>query len=135
MYATGGMVVVVAWLMWRAPAVPFLLLGAAALSLACAESFRYLTVEDEGDCLAVRFGPLPLLGTRICYADITAVEAGRSSILDGWGVHWVPGRGTTYNLWGLDCVKVRLGRKVIRIGSDDVENLVGFVRTRMSRPQ
>jgi hypothetical protein len=46
--------------------------------------FGSLTIRDEGDCLALRFGPLPLLRKRIRYADITGVEVGRTTILDGW---------------------------------------------------
>ena len=64
-------------------------------------AFHHLTVSDEGDALAVRFGPLPLFGTRIRYAEITAAEPSQTSIIDGWGVHYIPGRGWTYNLWGL----------------------------------
>jgi len=91
-----------------------------------------LTVEDRGDHLLVRFGPLPLLQKRIAYSEITSVEASRSDLLDGWGVHYVPGRGTIYNLWGFDCVKLTLGRKAFRIGTDDVENLVQFLRSKIS---
>ncbi len=93
--------------------------------------FQSLTVCDEGDALAIRFGPLPVFSKRIPYADITAVEPGQTSILDGWGIHWFPGRGTTYNVWGFGCAKVRVGHRLIRIGSDDVDNLVAFLRTKI----
>ena len=39
---------------------------------------HHLTVEDRGDRLASRFGPLPLLGTLVRYADIVKVEVGRT---------------------------------------------------------
>ena len=64
---------------------------------------------------------------RITYADMTAVEPDRSAFLDGWGIHYMPGKGWIYNLWGFGCARIHLGRKMIRIGSDDVENLVGFL--------
>ena len=48
-------------------------------------------------------------------------------------IHYFPGRGTTYNLWGFGCVKLWLGTKVIRVGSDDVENLVAFLRTKVGQ--
>ena len=67
----------------------------------------------------------------IRYADITGVEVGRTRIIDGWGVHYVPRRGWTYNLWGFGCVKLTLGRKIIRVGTDDAEELVNVVREKM----
>jgi len=32
----------------------------AAVLVFCAFSFKHLRVRDEGDCLAIRFGPLPV---------------------------------------------------------------------------
>ena len=90
-------------------------------------------LRDEGEWLAIRFGPLPLLGTRIPYARIRSVEPDQTALLDGWGIHWLPGRGWTYNIWGYDCVKLRLDRGVIRVGTDDVENLVRFLRERIGQ--
>lgn len=95
--------------------------------------FGSLTIRDEGEWLALRYGPLPVLRKRIRYADITSVEAGRTSIIDGWGIHYIPGRGWTYNLWGFGCARLTLGRKVIRIGSDDVDNLVRFLRGKVAK--
>ncbi len=43
-----------------------------------------LTIRDEGNHLPLRFGPLPVLFKTIRYAEITGVEVGRTSILDGW---------------------------------------------------
>lgn len=117
-----------AWLSGRAPAVVGLCLFTAAVFAACGLMFGSLTVRDEGQWLALRFGPLPVARKQIRYDAITAVDAGRSSLLDGWGIHFMPGRGWTYNIWGFACVKVTLGRNVIRIGSDDAENLANFLR-------
>ena len=47
--------------------------------------FTNMTVRDDGDFLAIRFGLLPVCRHRIRYADITSVESGRTSIIDGWG--------------------------------------------------
>ena len=91
-------------------------------------SFKHLTVSDEGQSLRVQFGPLPVFGTRVAYADITSVKAARSSWIDGWGVHWVPGRGWTFNLWGFDCVEIHMGKRLLRIGTDDPQNLEKFLR-------
>jgi len=113
----------------QAPAVvPILLIVFGCLAVVFALSFRTLTVADDGDRLALRYGPLPLFRKSIVYSDITSVEAGKSSLIDGWGIHYVPSRGWTYNLWGYDCATVHLGEKIIRIGSDDLENLVAFLK-------
>jgi hypothetical protein len=32
------------------------------------------------------------------------------------------------NLWGFGCVKLTLGRKVIRVGTDDAEDLAKVIR-------
>jgi len=93
---------------------------------------QYLRVRDEGDCLVVRFGPLPIFRRRILYSQITGAEAGRSWLLEGWGIHWMPGRGWLYNLWGLDCVVIHLGaKKKVRIGTDDVDGLVEFLKAKI----
>ena len=68
---------------------------------------------------------------RVRYADITSVEPGNTAIIDGWGIHWVPWRGTTYNLWGFGCVKLTVGKRVVRVGSSDVENLAVFLKTKI----
>jgi hypothetical protein len=96
-----------------------------------AAMFMWLRIRDEGEYLALRYGPLPLIRKRFRFADITAVEPGRSSILDGWGIHWMPGRGWTYNLWGFRCVTLRLGAKTVRIGTDDPEGLALFLRMKV----
>ena len=113
-----------------------IVISAAALALViCGMAFQTLTVEDEGQRLAIRFGPLPLFSKRIPYDRITDVKPGRSSFIDGLGIHYIPGRGWTYNLWGYDCVEVRLGKKVIRIGTDDVAGLAAFLQSRIQEIQ
>ena len=93
--------------------------------------FMHLTVQDEGMHLGVRFGPLPVFRKRIPYAAMTSVVRSRSKIIDGWGVHCVIGRGWTWNLWGFDCAEIRLGAKIIRVGSDDADALVKFLEGRI----
>ena len=86
-------------------------------------SIGYLTVEDEGDRLAVRFGPFPLFRKRIPYDDIVEVNTGRTTFLDGW----------VWNICGYDCVVLRLKRGKLKIGTDDAEGLAGFLRTRIAK--
>jgi hypothetical protein len=112
------------------------LLGGSGLMYVLALSFGSLTVRDEDDRLRIRFGPLPLFARSIVYADIESVERSRSTILDGWGIHLSLSGGWVWNLWGFDCVDVRLtrGRKV-RIGTDDPEGLESFLKQRTTGNQ
>ncbi len=110
-------------------------IGLTALLLVLAAlAFHHMTVYDDGDGLAIRYGPLPLFRTRIRYAEITAVEPSQTSIIDGWGIHYIPGRGWTYNLSGFGCARLQLGNRVVRIGTDDVDNLVSFLRRKVRSP-
>ena len=48
-------------------------------------------------------------------------------------IHYIPFRGWTYNLWGFACVKLTLGRKIVRVGTDDADELAKVVREKMGR--
>jgi len=104
-----------------------ILLGCALPGALLSFCFRTLTVRDGGDALQIRFGPIPLFQRRVPYALIDAVRPGRSTLMDGWGVHWAPGRGWTWNLWGRDCVECSCAGKTLRIGSDDCAELTRFL--------
>jgi hypothetical protein len=135
LWAVGAALLIGAWHARAEPVAVIVLVAAAVAMLLAALMFGSLTVRDEGDCLALRYGPLPVFRKRIRYADITDVEPSRTSLIDGWGIHCIPGRGMTYNLWGFGCVKLSLGRKVIRVGSDDVDNLAEFLRGKVGARQ
>ncbi|MFO0866562.1 MAG: hypothetical protein U0744_18305 [Gemmataceae bacterium] len=60
--------------------------------LLLAPCFHHLSVEDQGDVLAIRFGPIPLFRRTVRYADIGSVEIGRTLLLDGWDSPERPGR-------------------------------------------
>ena len=121
-----------AWLLRDQPPAPLFLLPTAGLFLLLAYMFRYLRIFDEGQSLVVRYGPIPLFGTRIPYHKITQVAADRTRFIDGWGIHWVPGRGTTFNLWGFDCVRIEMGSKTVRLGTDDPDGLCEFIREQVA---
>jgi hypothetical protein len=112
--------------------VALVLLGGAGLVLALAFSFQRLTIRDEGAWLAIRYGPLPVFRTRIAYAEISSVEPGKTSWIDGWGIHWIPGRGYTYNLWGFSCAKLTVRGRTIRVGSDEPDKLVEFLKSKLA---
>jgi hypothetical protein len=114
------------------PEVVFVSLLSSAALVGAAYSFRSLRIVDEGDVLAIRFGPLPIFRKRIRYANIQTAEPDRTTLVDGWGIHWVPGRGWTYNLWGFECVRVTLkGARTFRIGTDDAEGLARFLNRKL----
>jgi hypothetical protein len=114
------------------PVARILLASAFAATVFTAAMFTWLRVRDEGESLVLAYGPLPVFRKQIRLADITAVETGRTSILDGWGIHWIPGRGWTYNLWGFQCVKLRVGPQTIRIGTDDPQGLAAMLQSRIA---
>ncbi len=129
--AIGSGCFLASWSLRHEPLGHYVCLGVALLMIVIGLSFMQLTVRDEQDALAVRFGPLPLFFTRIPYDKIRSVEPGQTTLLDGWGIHYLPGRGTTFNIWGFHCVRIELESRTLRIGTDDVENLTQFLHQRM----
>ncbi|MEL7498639.1 MAG: hypothetical protein AAFN77_13615 [Planctomycetota bacterium] len=103
----------------------------AIVLIVLALSFQSLTIRDDEDALDIRYGPLNFFGLRIPYDQITHAQPSNSSLIDGWGIHFIPLRGWTVNLWGFECVLIsRKDKKDIRIGTDDSENLVAFLQSR-----
>jgi hypothetical protein len=98
-----------------------------------APAFHHLTVADQGDRLTIRFGPVPLFGRTVRYVDIEKVEVGRTLLLDGWGIHASVRGGWVWNLWRRNCVVVHLKNGVLRIGTDDAENLARFLEGRIGQ--
>ncbi len=131
LFAFAVVTLVGAWLARGESPVVIVNLVIAAILTLCGLVFGSLTISDKGDYLALRFGLLPLVRKRIRYADITGVKIGRTRVIDGWGIHYFPGRGWTYNVWGFDCVKLTLGQKIIRVGTDDAEGLAEFLRAKI----
>lgn len=94
---------------------------------------HHLTVADKGSYLAIWFGPFPLFCKRLDYADIVAVEKGRTRILDGWGARGGL-RGELWSIWGRDCVVIYLKRGfVLRVGTDDPDGLTEFLKRRTGK--
>lgn len=135
------------WLLWGTAALCFLgawgarqegetaavaiLAGVGVISGVFALCFLSLTVQGGGDALDVRFGPIALFKTRIPYGKIERPVRARSALIDGWGVHWIPGRGWTWNLWGRDCVEMTVDGKRMRIGTDDPDGLAAFLQAQV----
>jgi hypothetical protein len=119
-----------AWPARQEPAASVVLVAAGLLTGVLATAMHRLTVEDRGDRLAVRFGPLPLFRTTVPYADIEAVEVGRTWLLEGWGIHYSVRAGWVWNIRGRACVRVRTRHRVLWVGTDDAENLARFLATK-----
>ena len=126
-----GISTVVAAIWVPDPTVQWILYISAGTTFFLSLCFRNLTVRDEGENLLISFGPIPLFHRRIPYNDVESVEQARSTVLDGWGIHLSPSGGWTWNIWGFDCVDVRLARRrKIRIGTDDPAGLSEFLKRR-----
>ena len=132
LYPPAIFLVAAAWLNRGQIPLVLMMLGVAALLWMLAFSFQRLTIRDEGAWLAIRYGPLPVFRARIAYADISSVEPGQTSWIDGWGIHWIPGRGCTYNLWGFSCAKLSVRGRTVRVGSDQADKLVEFLKSKLT---
>lgn len=114
--------------------------ASVAATVACAAlimialCFGRLTVADKGHAVSIRFGPLPVFGAHFDYSEIADVAPARSNFLDGWGIHWLPGRGRIYNVWGFDCVRMRVRDKTVRIGTDDLDGLIHALKEKTEGP-
>ena len=132
-YALAAVFLALGYFAQDAPPIRWLFPPIGLLMLVLATSIHHLTVEDRGDGLAIRFGPVPLLRRTVRHADIGSVEVGRTLLLDGWGIHMSIRGGWVWNLWGRTCVVVHFKHGgTLRVGTDDAENLAGFLRGRVN---
>ena len=131
-YSIAILLLALGWFVQDAPPIRWLFPPLGLLMLVLAASFHHLTVEDQGDALAIHFGPVPLFRRTVRYADVDSVEVGRTLWLDGWGIHYSIRGGWVWNLWGRGCVVVgfRDGGK-LRIGTDDAERLAEFLWSKL----
>jgi hypothetical protein len=125
---------VLAWLLGETPGV-YVGVSVGLLIALLASAFHHLTVVDQGDRLAIRFGPVPLFHRIVPYVNIEKVQVGRTLVLDGWGIHYSIRGGWVWNLWGRDCVVVRLKKGLLRIGTDDAEGLARFLELKIGQQQ
>lgn len=112
-------------------------LSAAIMLLAglVVASFVSLTVEIEGGTLTCSFGP-GFIKKRIPLADIDHATVVRNPWYVGWGIRWIPGRYSVWNVSGFQAVELvlRNGHR-FRIGTDEPETLLrAIVGSRQSRP-
>lgn len=129
-YCLAGLFFVLAWVLRHLPGFEWLFL-VGLFVLVLAGSIHYLKTEDNGDRLSISFGPVPLFRRTVRYDEIESVEVGRTALLDGWGVHVSLRGGWVWNVWGRDCVVVRLRDGLLRIGTDEPERLAEFLNTKL----
>ena len=131
-YGIAAMFLVLGWVLRNEPVVQWVFPPVGLLMLVLAAAFHHLTVEDEGDQLSISFGPIPLFRRSIKYENIMSVEIGRTTILDGWGIHMSFRGGWVWNIWGRSCVVLRLRKGILRVGTDDADQLLDFLTRRLS---
>jgi len=131
LYGPALLCFVLAWYVGDAPGI-FIGGGVGLLIALLAPAFHHLEVVDQGERLAIRFGPVPLFRRTVQYVNIDKAEVGRTTLLDGWGIHYSFRGGWVWNLWGFDCVALHFKNGgVLRIGTDDAENLARFLNSRI----
>ncbi len=114
-------------------AAGWIMLPSGSIVCLLATAFHHLTVKDLGQSLSVRFGPVPLFGMSIPYTDILSVTAGRTTLLDGWGIHYSLRGGQVWNVWGRECVVIHRRRSILRLGTDDMESLLAFLQSQLTK--
>jgi hypothetical protein len=133
-YGTAIALAIGAWFTRGVFSIAFIFVGGAVLTFVLGMTFHHLAVEDQGEFLTIRFGPLPLFRRKVQYANIVKVEVGRTWILEGWGIHYSLRGGWVWNIWGRDCVVVHFKNGgVLRIGTDEAGNLAGFLAGKVSK--
>jgi len=131
-YALVAVFLALGWFVQDTAPIPWLFPPIGLLMLVIAASFHHLTVENQGDVLSVCFGPIALFRKTVKYSDIVSVAVGRTLLLDGLGIHMSIRGGWVWNLWGRDCVVVSFkSGGTLRIGTDDAENLAGFLERKI----
>lgn len=132
LYVLAVVFFVLGWVLNTEPPIPWLFPPIGLVMLILAASFHHLTVEDQVNRLSISFGPIPLFRRSIRYDDIISAEIGRTTFLDGWGIHWSLRGGWVWNLWGRDCVVLHLRKGILRVGTDDATNLADFLNQKIS---
>lgn len=94
--------------------------------------FSSLKVVVSDKFLHWSFGP-GILRKRVALAQIAHVEASRTSMLEGWGIHYTR-RGWLYNVSGFEVLLVTMkDGKCFLLGTDDVGALAQAVSEGMAR--
>jgi hypothetical protein len=113
---------------WYPDAVLLVLAGVMAVAAAL---FWSMTVEVTDADLIFWFGS-GLIRKRIPLPEIATVEEARTTVWQGWGIHWTR-RGWLYNVSGFGAVLVRLKTgKSLLVGTDEPGALADAIRSGIS---
>ena len=69
----------------------------------------------------------------LAFVDIERIERVRTSIFEGWGIHWTPWHGWLWNVGGFDAVEFFLkdGRR-LTVGTDDPGAFMDAINARLA---
>jgi hypothetical protein len=132
LYGIAVVLFVASWFARAEPGAALSMTGIGLLLALAATCIVSLTVADRGDRLTVRFGPLAIFRTEIAYKDIQKVEIEGPKLLPP-GVHADLQGNSVWSLWGRRCVAVHQRYGVLRIGTDDAENLARFLQGKIGQ--
>ncbi len=132
LYAFAGLYFVLTWAMRGIPELAYIFIPIGLLMTLLAACFHYLQISDQGERLAIQFGPLPIFRRTVRYDIIERVEVSRTSLLDGWGIHLSLRGGWVWNLWGYDCVLLHLKGGKLWLGTNDAPKLAAFLAGRIN---
>jgi len=89
--------------------------------------FSKLTVTIKDTTLTAAFG-LGRPHKTIDLSDVVTATPVRNTWIQGTGIRKIPG-GWMYNVWGLDAIEFTMtSGDIVRIGTNDVDNLLASVR-------
>lgn len=133
LYFVSAQLLLSAWLTREVVFLPVMFVVLAALMLPLSMCFHYLRVTCEADHVRIGFGPLPFFQRKVYYKDIQSAKVSRTTILDGWGIHYSLSKAWVWNLWGFECVRVQTNSGDICIGTDDAPQLVAALQERIEK--
>ncbi|MGB8657651.1 MAG: hypothetical protein WCE90_07685 [Candidatus Zixiibacteriota bacterium] len=113
------------------PAPSSLYLGLIVFFLLLLALFSTLTVTGFPTYLEIRYGA-GLFRKKFEYQDIRSCSIQKNHWFYGWGVRKIPG-GWLFNVCGSMSVQLDMKNgKMYRIGTDEPEKLVEFIKSRLS---
>ena len=120
-----------AWMTRGQVEIIIILVAFAGVVTFIAFSFSHLTVQDEGDAVAIRYWPLPVFNKLVPYVEMMSDEAGRSLIIDGWDIHYVSCRVGLITFGVSTARSFTFGNGSFCIGLIDVDNLTAFLQSKI----
>ena len=106
-------------------------LSVSGILVICMILFANLTVIVNDHSVEIRFG-VGLFRKKFSLEEIESCTVVRNRWWYGWGIRKIP-KGWLFNVSGLDAVELLMRNgKVYRIGSDDPQQLGGFIQRKLN---